>query len=520
MKHILFAILAVLFCSSVAYAQRVPTTRINDVTAKLASGDVCLQHKGSLWDINYCGQYSGPVPPPVTACVLGGSGYPSCAGAQPCVYYVAPSGGSDTNGGTSSAPFATLAHAQSVMESISSGKVTCLKAGSGGTYNLSASLVLGSSDSGETWQFDPASGADTAVLDGGGTLDGMFKINGASNVTINGLTIQHPLAIAIFTQNSPGLTLANNIICCNATSQSSLGYGGFAGIVAVNGNSGSANMTIVNNYVYNTVSQGIAAYAYNSGDSINGLVIKGNVVLNAVQGFNDGGAIYTDMRNSNIHGGSVSIENNFVRDYGNTNVQGEGIYLDDDSSDVTVTGNIVGPPSTTISAPSTWTADTIINGGCCNTWSGNIIDLGIKSSHFIATWSQPGGGGAVNFTWTSPNKFDGNIVLGDFTGSMTTGGGGTTSGAGYNQGSGYPVTGAFANPISGNWYHNYAGGTISTSGSVAGDSNPIQFNPACGGYLYALSSPPTGWTPIVGNWGPQGQVSTFVIPTSTNHSCP
>jgi glutaredoxin len=421
-------------------------------------------------------------------------------------FYVSPNG-SDSNPGTLAAPFATLARAQHAMEN-SSIKTTYIE---GGTYHITSTINLTAADNGETWTYYAPNGVNSAVLDGGSKVD-LFNINGGSNITIDGLKMQNVYDSAV----STGGARSNDIVlenCDIGFNQHTSAEGGFNAMVAF-GN--VTNAKILNNYVHNTASQGIALYAFYAGENVDGSVVSGNVVLNAVQAMSDGGAIYVDMRYTNVNGGHVTIENNYVKDYGNANVQAEGIYLDDDTSNATVTGNVIGAPAANMSSPVTWRSDTIINGGCANVWSDNIIDLGASGKDLVATWSAPGGGGAVNFAWTSPNVFEHNLIISDYAGGTNTGGGGTTNGVGFNQASGYPTSGAFANAISDNVYYNYGGGdaTNIAKGTFIGDSHPVNENPLLSGYLYTLASntpasnSPVDFTPIVGGWGPQG----FVIP--------
>ena len=458
----------------------------------------------------YCGTFS----------VSGTGGTGSGGVAAACTYYVAASGGNDSNSGTTSAtPFATLAHAQAAMRNIvaQSQRVTCLKAGSGGTYNLTSSITLTSADSGETWQYDPASGVNTATLDCGGTCD-HFVLNhdGLNNVTINGIKMLHGNDGAIY--DGSGGTVLNNITvenCELAFNNQTGSTGGFNPELTF-GN--GTNIHILHNYVHDTVSQGIGMFAFNAGDTLNGLVIDGNVVLNAVTSHWDGGAIYVDMRSSMDAGGAITISNNFVRDYGNNGVQGEGIYLDDDTSHATVTGNVVGPPNPSLNTNGNFQALTLINGGDNNTFQNNIFDLGpfgIDQGNWLNGMSNnAGSGSAIGFNWTGPNQFVNNIVVSGYTGAVTA-----RDGVIYDEASGTPTNDII---IGNNLYHNYNGGPENTSGTLVSDSSPVHADPACSGYLYTLATnsaafnAPISFKPLVTGWGPPG----FVIPTSTNHSCP
>jgi hypothetical protein len=70
-------------------------------------------------------------------------------------YFVATNGSDSNSGLTITSPWATLAHAQSMMEGNSCGGTPtgpCITYIRAGTYSLSATLTLTSADNGETWQ--------------------------------------------------------------------------------------------------------------------------------------------------------------------------------------------------------------------------------------------------------------------------------------------------------------------------------------------------------------------------------
>jgi putative cofactor-binding repeat protein len=414
--------------------------------------------------------------------------------------------GSDSNPCTVSSPCQTLDKAQQMARSASD-KMIYLRAG---TYNRSQTITLDGNDNGESWMTYPGDAVDSAVLDGGNTVD-LFSLNGPSNITFNGLKLQHVYDGAILTiaGRSDSITIEN---CDIGFNQHTSFAGSWNPMIVL---SNTTNGKILNNYVHDAASQGIALFAYGPGDSIDGSIIKGNVVLNAVQQMNDGGAIYIDMRNTNVNGGHITIANNFVRDYGGPGItNATGIYLDDDTSNAAITGNVIGPGAPGTGSPTA----TIINGGCCNTFSGNIMDLGLGANGLVAGWSAPGGGGALYFNWTSPNIVQGNVIISNYTGSTQTSLSGI-DGQEYVQGPGYPTS---MGTVMNNVYFNYGGGAVTTTGNIVSDSNPIHVDPQISGYLYAIAqgSPvynsPVNFPPIKGGWGPPG----FAIPSSSNHSDP
>ena len=106
-----------------------------------------------------------PVPTPTTA------------------FYVSTSG-SGSGDGSAAQPFATLAQAQAAMEN-STVKTTVVE---GGTYAMSSTLDLTAKDNGET--FIAASG-QTPILNGQNSLQTLIHVNGATSVTMQGLTIEN-----------------------------------------------------------------------------------------------------------------------------------------------------------------------------------------------------------------------------------------------------------------------------------------------------------------------------------------
>jgi hypothetical protein len=193
-----------------------------------------------------------------------------------------------------------------------------------------------------------------------------------------------------------------------------------------------------------------------------------------------------------------------VRDYGQMASQtillnAFGIYLDDGTSNIMVSGNIIAANTSTLSGygAGQMLAPFMIHDGSNNTFTDNIIDL---NNNNPIMWYQSTGTG---------NSFYGNIIIGGFTGS----------------GGGFQGEGTFSANLSvyNNLYYNYAGGTMLTGNDDVGsagdpvsggsDSSPItNTNPDFGAtnwyYTLAQSSPvysaPLDFTPIVGGWGPPG----------------
>jgi hypothetical protein len=484
------------------------------------SPDTCQEKGGTILNAAYCGNYSlPPPPPPASTCTVGASSYPGCAGAQSCQYYVAPSGGSDTNAGTAAAPFATLAHMQTALQGTLV-KVGCLKAGSGGTYNLSSGLTFTSADNGEVWQFDPASGTRTAILSGGNSVIPV-TINGTNGLTINGLKMTACYGQCIVADNS---ILGNNVTIENSefgNNFNSGSPGGFPFLIFIDDVS---NLTFTQNYVHDCLSGCVSVSAYSAGSTYNGAKITSNFVENCATSVVDGGCIQMGAHQNYNTAGSGQILNNFVRNYGVVGGSGNGergIYLDDDTSNITVTGNIVGPM--TVGETSGDSSDIIINGGTNNVFTNNIFDIGTSLIEGYNFEDICGQGGTISCSGpVGPNTFNKNIIVMNFSGTWN---GNVLAGGGpwaeYST-----VTSAWLS-ISGNMYHNYGSGSTLTTGPYISDSNTTIQDPLCSGYLYTLASNSPafgtfGFADVTAarNAGPLGGSSIFVIPTSTNKSCP
>jgi hypothetical protein len=424
-------------------------------------------------------------------------------------FFVAASG-NDSNPGTLVLPFLTLRRCQIAMRNSSSGKKVCtIRAG---TYSLAAPLTLTSSDDGETWQYYAPDGANSAVLDGGGVID-IAHIKGGSHITINGLKMANFRAYGIWQVGGGGLGTAGlfAVASGNTYENNDIGFNTVTSwsSAAIYCDGANPNTIIKNNYFHDLGSQGVAMNSYYfTNDSYDGSVIQNNVILRAVQRKSDGGAIYLEMfgGTQNTH---VTIANNFILDYGAPGIFGAtGIYLDQGSSNVTVTGNVVGPA--TKGSVGTGNAGAFgfqVNAGNNDHITANILDLGDSGRELIVSYWWESGPAYVNNT--TNNTFEKNIVISEFAGRQKTNFTGVT---GYSY---YVHPRQPTNPtIQNNDYYNYAGGEIRTDGNIVGDSNPIFENPQISGWTYQISegSPvfkrPMNFRPIDGGWGPPG----FVIP--------
>jgi len=228
----------------------------------------------------------------------------------------------------------------------------------------------------------------------------------------------------------------------------------------------------------------------------------------------DGAAIYDYDYPSHGATRGVRFAYNYVRDFGSPSAQAttggltHGIYLDDDLSFVTVTGNVVAGLGTDCF---------FYHGGQGNDVSGNICDLGPAAdgaqliAHYQFSTSCPDAGCA------SGNYLQNNIV---------------TSSASLTQGGNFTyLTGQTPLDDRNELDHGYGVGTVTDPGSVS--SVDPEFVPGSSSeasrWAYVLtsgspaySSPvafpsqPSGWG-APGFWGPPG----FVVPrTGTPPSNP
>lgn len=420
----------------------------------------------------------------------------------PQAFYVA-STGSDANNGTSiSSPFLTLARAQTAMQ-VSGILTTYVRAG---TYNMGSTLTLTAQDSGERWSYYLPDGLNSAVLDGAGSID-LILISGGSNITISGLKLQNFKAFGVHSQGGSSFNVAatsgNTIMNCdigfNTTSS------GNSGAVFTEG--ASPNTVLKNNYIHDLGGHGLALISwFSANDSIDGSQITGNVILNTGQRMNQSGGIITDMRMGSIS--AVTITNNFVRDYSGSGISGNGgITLDENSSTVTVSGNIVGPPGPVGTGAPGATAIGVVNGHD-NHITGNIVDVGGTGLTFAGFWDH-----LSSLTYDAGmagNTFISNVIIFGFSGAQNTNGG---SNNGFTYWQNMPA--ADFN-IQNNVYYNYAGGQVFSNGVVVSDSKPLNEDALLSGWNYQITagSPvfasPVNFQPIVGGWGPPG----FAIPQS------
>lgn len=445
------------------------------------------------------------------------SGSSVCGQGLPKGFYVAPNG-NDNNPGTLEQPFATFGRAQSAMRA-SSTKTTYIRAGlykpqpvvKGSCMNgdkSSASVDLRGPDSGETWSYYPPDGYNSAILDGQSTIGNSARNGGngtgcafsgykVSNIKIIGLQFQNYLYSAFWVNTGTGLAFTENIV--HNLRAAAWGAGAVSAVCA-------PGIVIKNNYIYDVAYTGTELQTRaDCPGGISGDVVSDNIVENsctwpATPGFGndqnggDCGAIYFDDKISPAST-EIQVVNNYVRDVnvssrgaGNNGKNGKGgccaigVYLDDGTSNVTVTGNVIGGIAS---------ACFHLHGGDNNSVTNNICDLANPEYQSAVIYQQSKASHEM-----SGNSFTGNIII-------------SASRSGEPRFLGYQSP---PNPlaISNNVYFNCAGPKLKTEGTggAGSDSSPIHGNPLVTGWTYDLSeeSPAhkdsISFQKIKGEWGP------------------
>jgi parallel beta-helix repeat protein len=416
--------------------------------------------------------------------------------------------GNDSGTGSATDPFASLGQAQTAMEG-SSIHTTYVE---GGTYDMSSALNLTSADDGMSYL--AAAGA-TPILNGGSSgLNNLVTLNGANNVTLQGLTFENTGSASLggavvldnstgdsilandFANNNTGLLVSgsnNNLISGNVIDNSVI-----AGVSVTNGSSsntidsntisgttvegtgtGSAAVYVVNggtdnaithNVISNTAGAAINVTTWmpsSSADSNGSDTIANNTITNAnsatsgwssaENGSQDSGAIY--VANTTGDNMNMTIDNNYVNTLTDPSSGLDvGVYLDAWASGVTVSNNVVEGGNMSF----------LLHGGENDTLTNNVFDVGSNTETNLGAGliqSAP-----TNYGLNAPNPMTNDTVSDNVIYSTADG----TSNA-------YVVYGGTAN-VSGNLYYNTNGQPINTDGV---DSAPLTGNPQ-------FTSPSTG----------------------------
>jgi parallel beta-helix repeat protein len=335
---------------------------------------------------------------------------------------------------------------------------------------------------------------------------------GASNVTVNGLQLKNFAKTSLHAgwdtlgTSTPNITFIDNIAHDN--------YVDSTGLIAAFGN--VPNATIDNNYVYNAAGQGIVLQAAGGTAVPGGMTggrIRNNFIYNTGTTELDAGAIYlrdfAGGTNPAQRSTNILVQNNFIRDATASNdAGGRGIYLDDGTSNVTVSGNVI--------TGRKWVGFQV-HGGQNNVFTGNIIDLQSSGKQAIGLYQSP-----PNSAWIIPmtrNTFTNNIVI---AASASASASASAGYIGYEPNA--PAT------IANNIYWNYESPNtnIKTTGSggAGSDTNPVFEDPQISTlhYTVAQGSPvydaPVSFPGIVGSWGPDGFTIPYVRTAPRIHTNP
>jgi hypothetical protein len=361
-----------------------------------------------------------------SATVFGPQAMPATNPVANAFYVSADATGNGTGPlGSETDPFPTLQQAQSAMES-SNVKTTYVE---GGTYDLSSTLDLTSADSGESFLAAPGSG-QPATIDGDGNVSNLVSVNGANDVSIEGLAMENTQPGSIFSSGdwTQSATAGDAIVAENSAGDnfsydaiSNVGMGldmrgvsnsqldsdninnvqeaiSFSSALTnsdndtVDSNSISnvsdvssspygaislmqaSDTTVGNNVIDNITGAGIRVGG-NIGQNSNGVVVTQNTVENtntaavptsSYSGQGDNGAIYAWQAPGNTNNMDLTISNNYVVNAGQ-GFENIGVYLDDGVDGATVTGNVIQPNGIG------WATN--IHGGSNNTVANNIFNL-------------------------------------------------------------------------------------------------------------------------------------------------
>jgi parallel beta-helix repeat protein len=368
----------------------------------------------------------------------------------------------------------------------------------GGTYSVASGMSFTGSDNGETWIAYPG---EVPVLDGGG--QGTLRLGNSSRMTFQGLTFRNMGADGVFIDYGDAFTIQSNVftncrlgcITANFLTNSVLDSNTIDGQSPGNpaGNTGNAysaihlygtssNNRITRNLIKNTQGGGIGLDNGPTQAGCSNNIIDRNLLQNVDTNVVDFGAIY--IYDPSHAGVGNQITNNVVDQYGGPNGVAnavKGIYLDDLTSNVLVSGNIVRNGGA-------WAF--MIHGGDRNTITNNVWDLSSSGTQLAFYQSSPFGSYGM-----SSNVFTKNLVYSASTYPSSL----------YLI---YKGSGDASLAASNNLYYSATGAAIPNSGFVDSNrilSNPLFASPSTANYAMPPSSPAyttVGFAPLPTDQGP------------------
>lgn len=341
-------------------------------------------------------------------------------------YYVSPAGNDswsgtlpEANPAKSDGPFRTLARAQQAMRASTTIRTARLRSG---TYSIGSGFFLSEQDSGETWLPYPG---EAPVIDGGGT--GYITLRGANAITFEELTFEnlglnpapYPYQIVAFNGVNETIRWNKFVNCRNScffavhltrsTIDSNVVEGQFPGnppddirhfFAALVLTNGSSDDRITHNLIRHAQGGGIALLSNVFPDQPNNDdLVDRNVLRDVVSDVVDAGAIYVLDRTHTAIGDRVT--NNIIDGVGGTGSEKswtKGLYLDDLTSNVLVSGNICRRGCGEFAVQ--------IHGGDHNRIVNNIFDLSDGSIlGLYQDLPKP-----VGLPWMADNIFTQNII--------------------------------------------------------------------------------------------------------------
>jgi len=343
--------------------------------------------------------------------------------AQATVYYVAKTG-SDSNAGTSTAPWLTIGHAASVATAGSTVNVGA------GTYNESVTLA----HSGTSAAPIVFNGQGVAIIDGstgvtccttpafaasngfvGGTTEGLVNIGAAAGVsylTVEGFTIQNfktssaskvPAGVLIVGSGT-GIQLLNNTI---QNIQTTAGKNGNAYGIAVFGISATPlSVTVSGNTVTGCLTGESETTTYNG--NVQNFVVSNNVIygndnigMDAIGFEGVGPSGYDQAKNGDVFGNLI-YNNSALKNPGEGSQYDEdGLYCDGCSA-VTFERNIVYGNDLGIEIASETAGEVSSNVVVRN----NLVYANNSNGISVGGYASSGTGGSTNVTVVNNTLFD------------------------------------------------------------------------------------------------------------------
>jgi hypothetical protein len=301
-------------------------------------------------------------------------------------FYVSPRGNDNNSGQSLSLPFRTLERARAAMREFGLKPFTTYL--EGGLYVRTRVLNLTDyNDQNKAWISFPG---QTPILDGGGKVTQGINIV-ASGVTIKGITIQNFTQSGLFMQYSDNMLIDSNKIFNITTPDWRTDImGSSIFLLRVK------KSKVIRNYIDGNQATGIQVNGGSAGDDNSDVIVSYNEIYNTCSAVNDCGAIY--FRDLGHVSKRQRIDNNVIANFGSRSNEDVAIYLDDETSDVTVSANIV---------YGTGTYALLIHGGDHNVLRNNIFDV----SHLdkLGLYQDDVGSGNLNYGMAN-NRFTRNVV--------------------------------------------------------------------------------------------------------------